>query len=210
MSIGFTGTVDEVVDASRTWWADHGLTFPRVASQSVEPVVLAMGQSAFAFPAAEQQRAQLEAIVALGSFGGTASVVDSVVPAVAGRPDGPYLVILDEEIAEWSRGLTAPALTRALRQHGSSGLSVLEYLIVQRRAFEVCGDHRFDDYTGSSSGWTWLPASTSGPLHAMAYYYEKTDRVEISACKSGSKNPRKGAYTVQVTPLIAGTERTTP
>lgn len=210
MSIGFSGTAHEVVEASRKWWEDHGLRFPSVANDAAESLTLAAGGSAFAFPAADEQRAQLDAIVQLGSYGGESSVVDEMVPAVAGRPDGPYLVILDEEIADWSRGLTAPALARALGEHGRSGLSVLEYLVLQRRAFEVYGDHRFDDYTGSSSGWTWLPASTSGPLHAMAYYYDKTDRVEVSACKSGSKNPRKGAYTVQVVPLTAGVEQPTP
>lgn len=210
MSIGFSGTADEVVQASRTWWADHGLTFSATFSQAVEPVALAVDQSAFAFPAPEEQRAQREAIVALGSYGGVASVVDDLVPTAAGRPDGPYLVILDNVIADWSRGLTAPALNRALREHNRTGLSVLEYLIVQRRSFEVLGDHRFDDYTGSSCGWTWLPASTSGPLHAMAYYYDRTDHVEISACKSGSKNPRKGAYTTQVVPLVDHVDRGTP
>lgn len=203
MGIGFPGTANEVVQASRTWWSHHGLKFPAAASQATAPMALTEGQSAFAFPAVEQQRAQRDEIAALGSYGGAVSVVDELVPEVTGRPDGSYLIILDDEIAHWSRGLTAPALSRALREHDRTGLSALEYLILQRRSFEIFGDHRFADYTATLSGWTWLPASTSGPLHAMAYYYDKTDRVEISACKSGSKNPRKGAYTVQVIPLSA-------
>ncbi|MGC5246751.1 hypothetical protein ACPXB3_07480 [Gordonia sp. DT219] len=72
-------------------------------SQAAEPVTLTAGQSAFAFPAVEQQRAQRDAIVELGSYGGEASAVGDVAPEAAGRPGGPNLIILDEEIADCRR-----------------------------------------------------------------------------------------------------------
>jgi hypothetical protein len=97
------------------------------------------------------------------------------------------------------RGLTAPALRKALGSHAS--LTVNEYLIVQNLMFQRFGDHRFDDYSADPSGWMWLADSTDGALTAMGYWNSSKQRIEVTACKTGSKNPRKGARRCRIVAL---------
>jgi hypothetical protein len=106
------------------------------------------------------------------------------------RPEG-----ADDDL----RGLTAPALRKVLGH--DAGLTIGEYLVVQRAMFERHGDHRFDDYVGDPSGWMWLADSMVGERTAMAYWYGPKRRIEVTACKTGSKNVRKGARRARVIPL---------
>lgn len=199
--IGFTGSTHEIVAQSAEWWRQHGfeaLGWPHVAG---EPDHRAGDGGGFAFPPLAQQREFAESIAALATYSEPARIDIDVLGSSTDRPAGPYLLDLASSIPEWSRGLTASGLRSALAEHSLSGLTVFEYLVLQRRAYEVYGDHRFDDYVGSPPGWSWLPASTSGPLVAMAYFYGASGRVEISECKAGSRNPRKGAHVAIVVPL---------
>lgn len=128
--------------------------------------------------------------------------VGDVVPQ--GRPaDGSYVLLLrpDPRSDADLRGLTAPALRKALGD--ASCLTVEEYLVVQRLMAERFGDHRFDDYSGDPSGWMWLADSTDGTVTAMGYWNGAKRRVEVTACKTGSKNPRKGARRCRVVPLTS-------
>lgn len=127
--------------------------------------------------------------------------VDEMVPT--GRPEGPYVLALhaDPRSDDDLRGLTAQALRKSLA--GTACLTVEEYLVVQRMIFERYGDHRFDDYSGDPSGWMWLADSTDHDRTAMAYWNKTKRRVEVSACKTGSKNPRKGARRCRVIPIEA-------
>ncbi len=117
------------------------------------------------------------------------------------RPAGAYVLLLrpDPRTDDDLRGLTAPGLRRALG--GEACLTLDEYLVVQRTMFERFGDHRFDDYSADPSGWMWLADSADGQRTAMAYWYGPKRRVEVAACKTGSKNPRKGARRCRVIPL---------
>jgi hypothetical protein len=113
------------------------------------------------------------------------------------RPEGAYLLHLRPDgVAPETRGLTAPAVRKALASWAGTSLNALEYLIVQRVFAAAYGDHRFD-YYGSGvddTQWMWLPDSKFGDKTFMAYWNPKQSRVELTACRTGSKNPRKGAH----------------
>lgn len=120
------------------------------------------------------------------------------------RPDGPYLLCLDPaEFRDDLRGLTAPALRKRLEPEGLTSLTAMEYLLVQRLMTHYFSDHRFDYYGSevSDTRWMWLPDSTLGDRTFMGYWSPGKQRVELSMCRTGSKNPRKGAYVTQVIPL---------
>lgn len=125
--------------------------------------------------------------------------VDGLVPE--GRPEGPYVLAIqaDPRRDDDLRGLTAPAIRKALG--GDACLTVEEYLVVQRTMAERSGDHAFDDYSGDPSGWMWLAGSGDGARTAMGYWNGAKGRVEVTACKTGSKNPRKGARRARIIPL---------
>lgn len=199
--IGFIGSTREIVSQSAEWWREHGFDSlsESLAAEDFDHHSDGSG-GAFVFPPLAQQQEFAATIAALGAYSEPARIDFDLALSVADRPTGPYLLELAPSIPDWSRGLTASGLRAALAERSLSGLTVFEYLVLQRRAYQVHGDHRFDDYVGTPPGWTWLSASTSGPLVAMAYYYAATGRVEISACKAGSKNPRKGSHVVTVVP----------
>ncbi len=121
--------------------------------------------------------------------------------APARRPDSSYVLLLrpDPRSDDDLRGLTAPALRKALGEDAC--LTVNEYVIVQRLMVERFGDHRFDDYSAEPSGWMWLADSTDGERTAMGYWNGAKRRIEVVACKTGSKNPRKGARRCRIVPL---------
>lgn len=207
MLVGIGGpegaSVAAVWEHSRRWWRDHGLTGIADAL-GTPPGVTDLPPDdgiGFAFPPASVQRAHLPALLALATYDAPAAVATDLLDGALDRPGHPYLLTLPaDRLPEWTRGHTAPALRAELAARGYSGLTVPEYLVLQRQSFDTHGDHRFDSYTGDAPGWTWLPASTHGPLVGMAYYEPRAGHVQIAACKTGSKNPRKGAHIARVLP----------
>ncbi|WP_067650988.1 hypothetical protein [Nocardia harenae] len=180
---------------SAHWWQANTPLGAAAIGPAPELPLPADAAVGFAFPPAAAQRAQLPALLALAAYDRPAEVASDLLDGDIDRPDHPYLLVLPaERIQPWTRGRTAPGLRKALTAHGWSGLTVPEYLVLQRQSFDAHGDHRFDAYTGDEPGWSWLPASTNGPLVGMAYYNPGSGTVQIAACKTGSKNPRKGAH----------------
>ncbi len=122
----------------------------------------------------------------------------------SGRPDAPYLLALDpDQFDDDLRGLTAPALRKRLSGDNTSSLTALEYLVVQRIMTAFYSDHRFDYYGTDvdNTRWMWLPDSTLGDKTFMGYWNPGKNRVELSMCRTGSKNVRKGAYRTTITAL---------
>lgn len=120
------------------------------------------------------------------------------------RPEGRYLLALDpDEFRPELRGLTAPAIRKKLVAESRSSLTACEYLVVQRLMTAFYSDHRFDFYGSAldDTRWMWLPDSTLGDKTFMAYWNPGKRRVELSLCRTGSKNPRKGAYVTTIVPL---------
>jgi hypothetical protein len=117
------------------------------------------------------------------------------------RPEGAYLLHLRPEgVAPETRGLTAPAVRKALASWAGTSLTALEYLVLQRVFATAYGDHRFDNYGSEvdDTQWMWLPDSKLGDKTFMAYWNPKQSRVELTACRTGSKNARKGAHPTRI------------
>jgi hypothetical protein len=169
----------------------------------------------FGFPPLAAQRATATALVAatagspLGGLPPNEQYTEPYAPSAeelagmehSNRPDGAYLLHLRPEgVADETRGLTAPAVRKALAPWGGTSLTALEYLVLQRVFATAYGDHRFD-YYGSEVGdtqWMWLPDTTLGDKTFMAYWNPRQSRVELTACRTGSKNPRKGAHPTRI------------
>jgi hypothetical protein len=203
--------VAAVVDESIRWFAAHGLDVAAELTVAADPVAVRLltdaiadgFTAAMAMPSASWQQAQFSALVR--AFGHHPDwdepTVDVAGGAPTGRPTGPYLLLVhhDPRTDDDLRGVTAPALRRLLGS--DTCVTVGEYLVLQRALFEHHGDHRFDDYQGEPPGWMWLADTTIGERTAMAYWYGPKRRIEITACKTGSKNPRKGARRTRIVPL---------
>lgn len=120
------------------------------------------------------------------------------------RPDGPYLLLyMDGPFPEETRGKKVPELDGLFAAKGWNGLTVPEYLVLQRDSLLRHKDHRFDDYVNSPSGpqWSWL-LDSHAPAHCVAAYWNPGKRhVEIYSCKQGSKNDRRGAHPTIVVAL---------
>ena len=206
--ISSSDDVPGVIALSTRLFEDAGLNADvsgRLDASSADLLERAIAEGfreAIALPAASWQRQHVNALASAfatgGDWGDPYLDIDGMSPV--GRPPGSYLLLLrvgpaDDEL----RGLTAPALRKQLGQDAS--LTVEEYLVVQRTMLVRNGDHRFDDYLGEPSGWMWLADSTVGDRTAMAYWYGPKRRIEVTACRTGSKNPRKGARRSRVVPL---------
>ena len=200
--------VAELMAYSAGLFEDAGLDAPLsgalddASADLLERAIAEGFREAIALPAASWQHEHVNALASAFASGGDWEApyldVDGAEPL--GRPEGSYVLLLrpgpaDEEL----RGLTAPALRKALGQDAS--LTVEEYLVVQHAMFGHHADHRFDDYLGEPPGWMWLADSTVGDRTAMAYWYGPKRRIEVTACRTGSKNPRKGARRCRVVPL---------
>jgi hypothetical protein len=208
-SITSTDDVTDVVRYSIALFEQHGLRadlpvrLDHDAASAWSTAIADGFTEALALPSASWQHDHLEQIAsAFATDDGCEHPhidVDGAAPAA--RPAGPYIVLLraDADRDDDLRGLTAPALRRQLGHDRC--LTIGEYLVIQRMMFGRHGDHRFDDYTADPSGWMWLADTTVGDRTAMAYWYGPKRRIEITACKTGSKNPRKGARRCRIVPL---------
>lgn len=221
--------MSEAVERSRAFYHARGLeewaeALPHDAEPSAEAESMweqaqAEGFTlAWAFPNQQAQLAMLPALVE--AMAGT--VVDTVpegqqytepwftnveeiqAAPSANRPDGPYLLLMQAgQYPAETRNKKAPELLRMFEARGWSGLTVPEYLVLQRRSLMEHGDHRFDDYVRDveQSQWMWL-LDTHLPGHCVqAYWNPGKQRIEVAACKVGSKNERRGAHPTIVVPL---------
>lgn len=203
-----TNDVDGLVAFSSRTFARPGLevAFPslvRANAPGLESAIADGYTDALLMPPTAWQ--QEHAVAVVGAFasgdGWDAPYVEVGGLAPARRPATDYVLLLrpDPRSDDDLRGLTAPALRKALGEDAC--LTVNEYVIVQRLLAERFGDHRFDDYSADPSGWMWLADSTDGALTAMGYWNGAKRRIEVAACKTGSKNPRKGARRCRIVPL---------
>ena len=121
------------------------------------------------------------------------------------RPEGPYALWLrDGPFPESTLGLTCTKLVKEMKAHGWTGLTVHEFLVVERLQALRHGDHRWSSYhehEGHPPGIQWLPSARSGKEVFQGYWVAKSGQVQIGACATGSKKPTRGAHPCRVTPL---------
>lgn len=196
---------------ARDWYGDRGVpaviegSLDEAGQASLERAVAEGFDLAFAFPSPEQQISGFA--TALAALAPDSELhVDLGEAAIVGHPSGSYLLLIRSDASEDDdlRGLTAPALRKQLASAQDTTLTAHEYVVLQRCFYEQHGDHRFDDYQGDPPGWMWLADTEVGDRTAMADWYAPNGRVDVTACKTGSKNPRKGARRTRIIPLVAG------
>lgn len=134
-------------------------------------------------------------------------IVDEMQAAPAkNRPDAPYILLsMPGPFPTETRGKQVPELNRLFAAMSWNGLTVAEYIVLQRRSVIEHRDHRFDDYAKETirSQWTWLLDTHVPSGCAAAYWNPGKRRLEIYACKAGSKNERRGAHPTIIIPLTA-------
>jgi len=194
-------------------WADalDGLAWPAAAGGDgfvpvvvMPPVALQRAQTALLL---EAMTAPTEELPAEEHYGGywVPSVEMVADCEILDRPEGPYALCLrDGPFPESTLGLTCTKLVKEMEAHGWTGLTVHEFLVVQRFLALRHGDHRWSSYyehKGRPPGIQWLPNARSGKKVFQGYWVAKSGQVQIGACATGSKKPTRGAHPCRVTAL---------
>ena len=216
-----------VLDTSRAFYREHGLAAWADALPDAAQLPPDLGgrlrlaaergfTEGVAFPAPSVQAASLpgliEAMAARTAPGVPqeeqyaepyASALDGMQPR--NRPDGPYILLYSAgPFPPETRNKSIPQLDRLFAERGWDALTVPEYLVLQRLALLRNGDHSFDLYTGDSerSQWMWLLDTRLPGGCVQGYWNPGKRRVELGACKAGSKNERRGAHPTLVVPML--------
>lgn len=120
------------------------------------------------------------------------------------RPVGPYaLAFRARPFADETRNCSARELDGWLARDGLSGLTVAEYLVLQRMAATGFGDHRFDNLLDGRWGpqWMWLLDTRMAGVCAAAGWNTATRSIELDWLDEPDADPRRGAHFTHVIPL---------
>jgi hypothetical protein len=119
------------------------------------------------------------------------------------RPVGPYLLIFRSRgLPPETVGVAPDILTDRFREAGHTGLTIPEYLVLQRLALEAWGDHRFDapdTRAGPQAQWL-LDAGAPGE-HVAAQWRPPTQRLELRFVSPAAADAAYGAHPTVVVPL---------
>ncbi|MGH9317004.1 MAG: hypothetical protein ACRD1P_07855 [Thermoanaerobaculia bacterium] len=116
---------------------------------------------------------------------------------IRNRPSGPYLLLYRPgPFPRETRDKKAGELDRLFESLGWRGLSIPEYLILQRVLCEKHSDHRFDLYARdvACSQWMWLLDSRLRTGVGMAFWNPRGCRVELGVSDDEVTNARRGAH----------------
>jgi hypothetical protein len=120
------------------------------------------------------------------------------------RPAGPYLLMYrTTPFPRETREKSPPDLDKLFAAMGWNGLTVAEYLVLQRLLCEANGDHRFDLYAPDAvrSQWQWLLDTRLPTGVVMAFWNPKTCRLEIGPAPPGVNTARRGAHPTVIIPI---------
>jgi hypothetical protein len=184
------------IEQGATEGFDALLIFPSVATQKIhfEAIVKQLATApAFGLPKTEQYMPP--AVPDLWTL--------KTAPA-RNRPSGPYVLMYrTTPFPRETREKSAPDLDRLFGAMDWNGLTVPEYLVLQRLFCEKHNDHRFDLYTpdASRSQWQWLLDTRLPTGVVMAFWNPKKCRIEIGAAPEGANSARRGAHPTVVVPV---------
>ncbi len=119
------------------------------------------------------------------------------------RPPGPYILMYrTTPFPRETREKSPPDLDKLFSAMGWSGLTVPEYLVLQRLLCEKNGDHRFDLYApdAARSQWQWLLDTRLPSGVVMAFWNPKVCRLEIGPAPPGVNTARRGAHPAVILP----------
>ena len=126
------------------------------------------------------------------------------------RPtDKAYLLLYQSNpVPQETKGKTFAAakqeLDKLFGEGKWNGLTLQEYLILQRQEFEANKDHSFDEYSDNAdqSQWTWLLDSRA-PSGCVAAYWNPRDRqVSLHWDEPENSYPKLGARPAVVVPIL--------
>ena len=107
-----------------------------------------------------------------------------------------YLLLYQSNpIPNETKGKSPNELDPLFTQKNWNGLTLEEYLILQRKETETNKDHRFDAYSNdpNKSQWTWLLDSRVSGVVVRAYWDPWDRRVEVLWFRSRNSDDRLGA-----------------
>jgi hypothetical protein len=115
---------------------------------------------------------------------------------LAEREWGPYLLLFTPNAVPQAWGRTGKQIAELLDAKGWRGLTVPEYLVLQRWRCESFGDHRFFEHPEDDSGAhaLWLIDSAKGKDCAVAQASHRG--VVLQACGLGNRDSRRAAVAV--------------
>jgi hypothetical protein len=189
------------------------------AGQSRSEQALSEGfDSAFVFPSVGDQKVHFEAMVkqlaTAPAFGLSRKeqYTPPVIPEMRtlkatparNRPTGCYVLFYrTTPFPRETREKSAPDVDKLFSSLGWTGLTVSEYLVLQRLLAEKNGDHRFDLYAPDSarSQWQWLLDTRLPSGGVMAFWNPQGCRLEIGAAPDEVSTARRGAHPTVVVPV---------
>lgn len=116
------------------------------------------------------------------------------------RSEGPYLYLFDPDPHPSARGKTARQIAEHFQARGWQGLTVPEYLILQRWLCERHKDHRFHDHGESPERhWMWLIDSMTETDCAIAM--ADVRGVNIQSAPAGNRDSKRTVIAGLVVPL---------
>lgn len=124
---------------------------------------------------------------------------------IKNRPKGSYLLLYQSgDIPSETRGKNPDELDKLFKKNNWQGLTLPEYLLLQRLEVENSGDHSWSayNYDSSKSNWTWLLGNTVGADKVVyAYWYPDLRQVWAYWRGRGDSSGGLGARPVVVVPL---------
>lgn len=119
------------------------------------------------------------------------------------RPVGPYLLVFrGRGVAPESVEQAPSILEASFRSAGRTGLTIPEYLVLQRVAAEAWLDHRFDTReTRAGPQRQWLLDAGAPGEFTSAEWNPAPGRIEIRFTQQDRAEPGRGAHQTAVIPL---------
>ncbi|HTD52703.1 MAG TPA: hypothetical protein VK780_06745 [Thermoanaerobaculia bacterium] len=218
-----------VLAASTAFFRSHELQ-PLARELPAEVTLSAEGQSrceqalsegfdsAFVFPSVAAQKLHFEAIVlqlaTAPAFG--LSKKEQYTPAAIpdlrtlkttparSRPTGCYVLFYrTTPFPRETREKSAADIDRLFSALGWTGLTVPEYIVLQRLLAEKNGDHRFDLYApdAARSQWQWLLDTRLPSGAVMAFWNPQGCRLEVGPAPAEVSTARRGAHPTVIVPV---------
>jgi hypothetical protein len=120
---------------------------------------------------------------------------------LAGRESGPYLLLFSPEPQTNCWGKTAKQIEEQFQARAWQGLTVPEYLVLQRVFAERHRDHRFFEQPLDESGGHWLWLIDSMTETACSVVMGKAGVINIQATGPSNRESRRAALAGVVVPL---------
>ena len=210
----------DTIAMSTAFYEAHGLSRWAAAINGLSTADAAADgfEAVFAFPSVALQQSESAALIESMSsphaslpddvqYGGywVRDIEDLAQCDILERPEGPYVIWMrDGAFPDETTNLTCSRLVKDFQARSWTGLTVHEFLVIQRMKALANGDHRWSCYHGTEAhppGHQWLPNARLGKKVFQGYWVKKSGQVQIGACKTGSKKPSRGAHPCVVTPL---------